>query len=98
MLSVLALTAGLLVGLGYFGGLWLTIQQLTNSHRPARLAIASFACRLVLMLLVLYLVSVSQWVRIGLYLLGFFFIRTLLIRLWQPRISPLSEGAKTHGT
>jgi F1F0 ATPase subunit 2 len=98
LLLVLALIAGLMVGLGYFSGLRLTIQQLANSRRPARLAIVSFACRLVLMLLVLYLVSGNQWARIGLYLLGFFLIRTLLIWLWQPRISPLNKGAKTHGT
>lgn len=40
-----SLTAGLLLGIFFFGGLWLTVKKLPVARRPALLALASFLIR-----------------------------------------------------
>jgi F1F0 ATPase subunit 2 len=92
-----ALVAGLLMGIVYFGGLWLTVQRLREARRPALLALGSLAGRLAMMLLVLYLVTGGQWAGIGIYLLGFFIMRTVLVWRWGPRTSPTAKEGNIHG-
>ena len=41
---------GLMIGLGYFGGLWLTLKKLPDSSHPYRLIIGSFILRLMITL------------------------------------------------
>ncbi len=45
---------GFLIGLGYFGGLWLTLKKLPNSSYPYRLMIGSFIFRLMIALCCFY--------------------------------------------
>lgn len=45
----LSLIWGALVGLGFFGGLWLTVRALPKSARPHLLWSGSFAARLALL-------------------------------------------------
>jgi F1F0 ATPase subunit 2 len=84
--------AGLIVGLVYFAGLWLTVRELTQTQRPMLLTLGSFAGRLSLMLVVLYLVTDGYWVKIALFLLVFFLMRTFFLQRWQLIDSPLSKG------
>ena len=93
-----ALIAGLLMGTVYFGGLWLTVQRLRDARRPALLALVSLVGRLAMTLLVLYLVTGGQWAGIGIYLLGFFIMRTILVWRWGPRTSPTAKEGNIHGT
>ena len=44
-MSLLHLSAGLLLGFFYFGSLWLTVQSLVKVKRPAMLSIGSFFFR-----------------------------------------------------
>jgi len=48
---ILAGIWGSVLGLAYFGGLWLTVRRLPSSPRPGRLWGLSFAFRLALLLL-----------------------------------------------
>jgi F1F0 ATPase subunit 2 len=86
------LIAGLGVGIFYFGGLWLTAQRLPEAHQPALLALGSLTGRMGVALLVVYLVTGGHWAKIGVYLLGFFVMRTILVHRWQPRVSPATRG------
>lgn len=79
-----AFCAGLLAGSFYFGGLWWTVRQLPEASHPGTMMLGSFAIRMAGLLLGLYLVSSGDWARIGLYLLGVFAMRYVLVRRWGP--------------
>jgi F1F0 ATPase subunit 2 len=91
------LITGLALGIFYFGGLWLTVQRLPEARQPALLALGSLAGRLGVTLLAVYLVTGGQWARIGVCLLGFFVMRTILVQRWQPRVSPATRGGSNCG-
>ena len=97
LLLVPSLLGGLVLGAFYFGGLWLTVRRLPESHQPALLALGSLAGRLGVTLLGVYLLTGGQWTRIGVCLLGFFVMRTLLVQRWQPRVSPMTGGGSHRG-
>jgi len=88
---VASLLGGLALGTFYFGGLWLTVRRLPESRQPALLALGSLAGRLGVTLLGVYLVTGGQWAMIGVCLLGFFVMRTILVQRWQPRVSPATR-------
>jgi F1F0 ATPase subunit 2 len=81
---ILAFTAGLAVGLFYFGGLWLTVQRLPQARHPGMLAAASMFVRTGLTLLAFYLVMAGRWERLLACLAGFFLVRLLLVRRLGP--------------
>jgi F1F0 ATPase subunit 2 len=93
-----SLIAGLALGIFYFGGLWLTVQRLPEVRQPALLAVGSLAGRLGVILLGVYLVTGGHWSKIGVCLLGFFVMRTILVQRWQPGVSPLSREGSGRGT
>lgn len=77
---ILAFLAGLLLGLLYFGGLWLTVQRLPAARHPGVLTLASLIIRLGVTLAVFYLVMAGRWERLLVCLAGFFLVRFVLIR------------------
>lgn len=85
---ILAFLAGLLLGLLYFGGLWLTVQRLPAARHPGVLTLASLIIRLGVTLAVFYLVMAGRWERLLVCLAGFFLVRFVLIRRWGPISSP----------
>jgi len=66
-----AYTAGLGLGLFYFGGLWLTVRRLPAARRPGLLAAGSLALRTGICLFGFYLVMGGRWERLMLCLAGF---------------------------
>jgi F1F0 ATPase subunit 2 len=92
------LMAGLALGAFYFGGLWLTVQRLRQTRQPTLLALGSMLSRLSVMLLVVYLVTGGQLDKIGVCLLGFFVMRTILVRHWRPQVAPVARGGSGRGT
>lgn len=78
----LALLAGLGLGFCYFGGLWLTVQYLPVVRYPAVFIFGSFVARVVLCLGGFYVVMAGSWERLSFCLLGFLFMRQLLVRRW----------------
>ena len=57
----LALLAGVLLGMIFFGGLWWTIQTGISSKQPAVLFSGSFLLRTFIVLAGLYYVSHGDW-------------------------------------
>jgi F1F0 ATPase subunit 2 len=80
-----ALSAGAALGLFYFGGLWLTVQRLTDSRRPAVWLLVSFLLRTGLLLVVLYFVMGGQLERLAAAMFGFLISRQVLIGRLKPR-------------
>ncbi len=84
----LALAAGLVLGLFYFGGLWLTVQRLPQTRHPGLLAFLSLTIRLGVTLVAFYLVMAGRWERLLVCLAGFLLARFLLVRRLGPISSP----------
>jgi F1F0 ATPase subunit 2 len=82
---LLAFIAGLVLGLIYYAGLWVTIQRLPQSNHPGVLAAVSLFLRLGLVLVAFYLVMGGRWERLLACLAGFLLARTLLTRRLGPR-------------
>jgi len=83
----LALLAGAGLGLFYYGGLWLTVQRVTSCRWPALVTLGSFFVRTAVTLAAFYLVMDGRWERLAASLLGFFILRTILVRRWRPPAS-----------
>jgi len=81
---MIALVAGFGIGLGYFGGLWLTIRRLPGSRHPALLIVGSYLLRLALVLggVYLFIVFSGGWQQVLAYVLGFTLARIILTRRW----------------
>jgi F1F0 ATPase subunit 2 len=74
--------AGLLLGAFFFGGLWLTVQKLATSKRPALWVIGSFLLRMSVTMTGFYVVANDgDWQRLLGCLLGFIMARLLVIKL-----------------
>lgn len=92
---LLALAAGMALGLFFFGGLWLTVRQLPTSPSPALLLLASFVGRTALTLVAFYFVMGGRWERLLACLAGFLLARTVLL-VWHRSSAPSdSEGGRS---
>lgn len=85
--------AGAMLGLFYFGGLWLTLRRIHCVTTPGLLLIASFAGRMAVVLPAFYYVMAGQWERVAACLVGFLVIRSVIIR----QIRPLEMTRNTNG-
>ena len=89
MIPVIAFIVGAGLGLFYFGGLWLTVQQLPVSQHPYRLIFFSFILRLGVTLFVVSLIlggnNVYGVIPLLVCCLGFLTVRTTMILSIQPR-------------
>ena len=84
---IVALAAGMGLGIFYFGGLWWTVRRLPKARRPAFLSLLSFFGRLGVVLFGFFLVMDGQWQRMLVCLLGFLGVRVILVRRWGPKKS-----------
>jgi F1F0 ATPase subunit 2 len=90
---VLALVAGIGLGLFYFGGLWVTVQSLPKSNHPALTAFGSFILRTGAVIFVFYLVMDGRVERLAVSMLGFILARQILFK----RLARPSEIESTKG-
>lgn len=86
MLSALLLGA-ILCGL-YFGGLWLTVKNLTSSARPVRLALTSFFVRLALLSAGFIYIMDGDPLRLMACMTAFFIVRSI-------GISPMNRARES---
>jgi F1F0 ATPase subunit 2 len=92
LLLGLAFSAGVGLGLCYFGGLWWTVQQLATARHPALWLIGSFVVRASVSLAGFYAVLSGGAARLMVCLVGFFAVRTILVRRWLP--APAKSAAQ----
>lgn len=82
---IISLVVGIVLGLFYFGGLWLTLKQLSIVKRPFLLLFVSFWLRLAISLPVFYWIvspnlGLLSIIKLLLSLGGFLLVRTIMIR------------------
>lgn len=70
---------GVILGIIFFGGLYWTIQKLTEVRQPGFLMIVSLIFRMAVLVSVLYYVSRSGYKGILYALLGMLFVRIVMI-------------------
>ncbi|MFZ3382752.1 MAG: ATP synthase subunit I [Candidatus Methanoperedens sp.] len=88
---IFSLVAGILLGIFYFGGLWLTVKNLPVSRNPYILTLGSFFARTVISLFGFYMVARGgHWERLLVCLSGFILMKIFLVY----RLRPEKRGAK----
>jgi F1F0 ATPase subunit 2 len=91
---LLALLAGIALGLAFFGGLWWTVRRAASCESPALLLFGSYLVRMALVLCGFYLISQGNWKRLAASLFGLLIGRILVIRLTRPSVE---QGKQIHG-
>ncbi|MGR9099662.1 MAG: N-ATPase subunit AtpR [Gammaproteobacteria bacterium] len=75
-----AFLAGMILGIFYFGVLWLTVRRLTRYQHPSLWFVASFLFRNAVAAAGFYLVMAGDWRRLFAALAGFILIRVVIVR------------------
>jgi F1F0 ATPase subunit 2 len=70
---------GILLGLFFYGGLWLTVRRFPTTHHPLALALGSLLLRMSITLAAFYLVIDGQWQNAVAALIGFTAARVLIV-------------------
>lgn len=78
-----ALVAGMILGVIFFGGLWLTVSRGLRSKKAALIFIGSFILRMAIILPGFYFVGGDNWQRMLASLAGFLIARTVITRITQ---------------
>ncbi|MCO5381298.1 MAG: hypothetical protein QG663_1108 [Thermodesulfobacteriota bacterium] len=97
---ILALAAGFLLGMIFFGGLWWTVQKGLSSKQPALWFLGSLLLRTSTVMVGFYFTSGNHWERLIICLLGFIIARRIVVRLTrQPEEEPNQLTKETtHAT
>ena len=82
---LLALTAGGILGVIFFGGLWLTVRRGLTSDLSALCFFASLMTRMAIALVGFYFVGSGHWDRLLACLAGFTIARIVITALTRPR-------------
>ena len=83
--TTLAFSAGLGLGVFFFGLLWLTVQRIEKSRNPASLMLTSLVLRLEAVLTAFYFIMDGQWERLVACLVGFIIVRSVFVFRLRPR-------------
>ncbi len=95
-LLLMALAAGVLLGLFFFGGLWFTAKKAVVSKLPTIWFFVSLIVRLCVTIVVFYFVGRNHWDRMLVCLTGFVIARTVIVHLVQfPKLNkPFEKEVK----
>ncbi len=92
---ILAFIAGAILGVFFFGGLWLTVHKGLKAKTPAVWFVLSFLLRMAVALSGFYAITkIGEWQHLPIAMLGFVLARVVLIRI-TPKV--LSDSAKEQG-
>ncbi|MFO8068586.1 MAG: ATP synthase subunit I [Alkalibacterium sp.] len=83
---------GVILGIIFFGGLYWTIQKLTEVKQPGLLMIGSLIVRMAVLLSVLFYVSKSGYKGILYAMLGMFLVRVIMIFKIEKTTEKLKNG------
>lgn len=99
LLLAMAGGVGLLLGLVFYGGLWLTVDRSVSSETPALWFAVSLVLRMAIVIFGFWLVSDGDWRRLLLCLLGLMAARPIVSRLTAAyeRSRTRRAGAASHG-
>jgi F1F0 ATPase subunit 2 len=87
------ITAGLLLGLFYYGTLWLILQKLPQLKYPAAWISLSLLLRTMTVVFVLYVLFADSWQQLLIALSGMLISRALLVNRIKPGPSQTDKPA-----
>lgn len=80
----LSFLAGIILGAFFFGGLWWTVQKITDGNNPYLISITSFIIRTAIILGAFYLLVRADWSYLLAAFIGFLIARTYLSYKLKP--------------
>lgn len=80
----LSAAAGVMLGLLFYGGLWITVRALPVTRSPVAITLGSLVFRTAAVLAGVVLVSRGQWQNALAYLVGFAIGRIVVSRYFVP--------------
>lgn len=90
--------AGIVLGVLYFGGLWLTITRIRMMKTPGVFLALSFILRTVLVIGGFYLITDGKLERLAVAMLAFFMTRFVFIKYFSPeRNDERQRGVMSKG-
>jgi len=88
-----ALTAGIGLGVFFFGFLWWTVRRIPTLRHPLATIVGGYAARLFVALGVFYLVArYGDWPSLVICLAAFIGTRLVLVRLWGGEERPVENN------
>jgi F1F0 ATPase subunit 2 len=78
MYILIVFICGVILGVFFFGGLWLTVKKGMTSKMPGLLFIASFFIRTLIALVGFYYLSANNWKNMAACLMGFVLARFII--------------------
>lgn len=78
---VFGLITGMMFGAIFFGGLWWTVHKGVSAKHPAFWFLGSMLLRTCIVVFGFYFVLGNSWLRLVAGLLGFIFVRLIVIRV-----------------
>lgn len=84
--------AGVLIGLFYFHGLWVTIRTMPKTKRPAAVLMMSFFIRTALVVCSFFLMAAGRWDRLLPAIAGFILSRMIITRKVKSGIALKPSG------
>ncbi len=94
-----AVAAGAVAGLVYFGGLWWTVRRLPTARRPVALSLGSFALRTAAAVAIIFFAAREHWLLLVVCMAALVVVRTVMVRMLGPA-RPVDEAtpeANTNG-
>jgi F1F0 ATPase subunit 2 len=76
---LLVILSGMVLGLFYFGTLWITVRYLPRLRRPELVLAVSFVLRTAITVLGFYLVMGGQWMRLLACMVGFILVQVIFV-------------------
>lgn len=96
-LMIIALLTGLVVGMLFFGGLWLTVKKALASKTPALWFVGSFLFRVAIVLIGFYFImQTNSWLNGVICLVGFIVSKFIIVRLTKAYELKTSTANKTE--
>jgi F1F0 ATPase subunit 2 len=86
---MLVLSAGILLGLFFFGGLWWTVHRSISSKQPALWFFSSLLLRVSVVMSGFYFITGNNWYRLLLCLIGFIVARLAVMRFTRSMPRPV---------
>jgi len=75
---IVALIAGVAIGIFFFGGLWVTVRKAVHAKTPARWFFGSFILRVCIAMIGFYIISLGNWQHLIVALPGFVLARFIV--------------------
>jgi len=90
----LVILCGTVLGLFYFGTLWITVRYLPRLRKPEIVLAVSFVARTAITVIGFYVVMEGQWMRLLACMVGFILVQVLFVCRFgsQTRFLPTKSG------